>query len=278
MQAFAAAIVLQDNGTLIADVHSIMFAQWIIAICILIVLLALIGAALAAYLAVRGLQAKVDKLSKEAQAKATPLIAQGQDILGKVQGIIADLKPKIASVTTDVTHMTGVVKGEVDHITGIVKEQADHINGVVREQTDHINHVVREQTDHISGIVREQTDHISGIVNAKSDEIGATVSKINSTVQDVNAKSQAQVERVNGLVNDALKTTEQVSKTIQDGIKTPVMKIAEWVETAKTSMEGVSDKLSFLQDVKRKPEPSASPKAAGGPPPAPVSSVDKPKF
>ena len=37
MQALAAiAIVLQDNSTLIADVHSIMWAQWVLTACVLI--------------------------------------------------------------------------------------------------------------------------------------------------------------------------------------------------------------------------------------------------
>ncbi len=221
MQALGTvAIVFQDSSTLIQDVHSIMFAQWLMAICILIVLLALIGAALAAYLAVRGLQKKINQLSKEAQGRARPLIAQGQDILGKVQEVVADLKPKIASVTTDVTHMTGVVKGEVDHISGVVKEQVDHI---------------------------------SAIVTAKADEIGTTVTKLNGTVQelngtvqDVNGKTQAQVQRVNGMVSEALTTTENVSRSIQQGIKAPVIKVAGWVAAAKSGIEGLSEKIPFF--------------------------------
>ena len=97
MQALAAvAIVLQDNSTLITDVHSIMIAQWIISICILLVIIGLLAAVIAVVLVIRGLQAKVQKLSKDAQAKATPLIAQGQDLVGKVQAIVADLQPKMS--------------------------------------------------------------------------------------------------------------------------------------------------------------------------------------
>ena len=228
MQSLAAvAIVLQDNGTLIADVHSLMIAQWIMAICILLVVLGLIAAILAAVLVVRSVQKKVDKLSKEARSKAMPLIGQGQEILGKVQEIVADLKPKIASVTSDVTTMTGKVKGEVDHITGVVKEQVDHINGVVKGQVDHIN----------------------GIVTEKSDEISETVTRFNSTVQDVQGKTNEQVQRVNGIVSEALTTTEQVSRSIQEGIRVPVTKIAAWVNNAKTGIESFADRVPFLSQM-----------------------------
>lgn len=228
MQSLAAvAIVLQDNSTLIADVHSLMVAQWIMAICILVVVAGLLLAVLAAIVVVRVLQKKVEKLSKEARSKAMPLIGQGQQILGKVQEIVTDLKPKIASVTTDVTHMTGKVKGEVDHITGVVKEQVDHINGIVTGQVDHIN----------------------GIVTAKSDEISDTVTRFNSTVQDVNGKTHEHVQRVNGIVSEALTTTEQVSRSIQQGIRVPVDKIVGWVSNAKSGIESFADRVPFLSQM-----------------------------
>ena len=257
MQAITGvAIILQDNSTLIADVHSIMWAQWVLTACVLLVLIGLIGAVIAAVVVVRGLQKKVEKLSKEAQAKAMPLIGQGQDLLGKVQEIVADLKPKIASVTTDVTHMTGVVKGEVDHISTVVKEQVDHI----------------------SGVVKVQVDHISGIVNIKADEIAETVTRLNSTVQDVNGKTQSQVQRVNGIVSEALTTTESVSRSIQHGIKVPVVKIAGWVASAKSGIETLADKLPFLSQLMQDEKPAtksparpAGSSAIGGPPFVPAA-------
>ncbi len=253
MQALAAAaIVLQDNSTLTADVHSLMIAQWITAICILIVILGLLGTVLAVYLVVRGLQKKVEKLTKEAQAKAMPLIGQGQDLLGKVQEIIADLKPKIASVTADVTEMTGVIKGEVAHITEIVHAQADHISGIVHE---------------------------------KADEISATVTKVNTTVQDVNGKTKDQVQRVNGMVSEALTTTEHVSRSIQNGIKVPVLKVVGWVAAAKAGIETLAEKVPFLHQVTEvkpvpgpKPVISKDPDEYTGPPYIPSPSVNKPKF
>ncbi len=263
MQALAVAAVLQDNSTLIADVHSIMWAQWVLTACVLLVLLALLCAVIAAVVVVRGLQKKVEKLTKDAQARAMPLIGQGQDLLSKVQEIVADLKPKIASVTTDVTHMTGVVKGEVDHISAVVKEQVDRIS---------------EQVDHISGVVKVQVDHISGIVNVKADEIGETVTRLNSTVQDVNGKTQNQVQRVNGIVSEALTTTENVSRSIQHGIQLPVVKIAGWVASAKSGIETLTEKIPFLNHLMQDDKPAAKPSvsstgatAAGGPPFVPAA-------
>lgn len=263
MQALAGvAIILQDNSTLIADVHSIMIAQWILSICILLVVLGLVAAAIAAVLVIRGLQKKVEKLSKEAQAKAMPLIGQGQDLLGKVQEIVADLKPKIASVTTDITHMTGVVKGEVDHVSAVIKGQVDRIS---------------EQVDHISGVVKVQVDHISEIVSVKADEIGETVTRLNGTVQDVNGKTQSQVQRVNGMVSEALTTTENVSRSIQHGITLPIVKIAGWVASAKSGIESLAEKIPFLSQLmedKPAPKPPVRPvgsTAVGGPPFVPAA-------
>lgn len=245
MQALASvAIILQDNSTLIADVHSIMWAQWVLAGCVALIILGLLAAVIAVIVIVRSLQQKVEKLSKEAQSRARPLIGQGQDLLGKVQAIVADLQPKIASVTTDVTHMTGVVKGEVDHISAVVKGQVDHI---------------------------------SGIVTAKSDEIGETITRVNGTVQEVNGKTHEQVQRVNGMVSEALTTTENVSRSIQHGIQVPIVKIAGWVAAAKSSIETLADRIPFLsQMMQDDPTPMKSKArttepAAGGPPFVPAA-------
>ena len=232
MPALAAtAFFFQDNVGLAQDVHNLVIAEWIIAICILIILLGIIGAILGAYLAIKNVQRKIAAITKDAQNKAMPLVAQGQDLVGKVQEIVGDLKPKIASVSSDVTHISGVVRAKIDE---------------------------------------------AGQTFSKVNE---TVGQVNGTVQDVNGKAKSQVQRVNGMVTDALTTTEHVSQQIQHGIKVPVQKIAGWVAAAKVSLESLAARTPFASYfTTTSPRTSSGPRKAttvapGGPPFVPTSEV-----
>ena len=73
------AMLFQDTASLASDVHSLMIAEWIIAICILLVILVVAGAAIAAYAAIKNVQKKVEVATKTVQARALPLVGQGQD-------------------------------------------------------------------------------------------------------------------------------------------------------------------------------------------------------
>ncbi|MGI4829329.1 MAG: hypothetical protein ACRYFU_14225 [Janthinobacterium lividum] len=238
---FSVAMFFQDEVNLAHDVHSLMIAEWIIAGFVLLVLLGLLGAVVGVYLLVRKVEKKIEATTKTIQARAMPLIGQGQNIMGKVQEIVADLKPKIASVTDDVTHMSGVVKSKVDEIGEVVTK------------------VVGE---------------VSGTVTKVVGEVSETVTQVNGTVQDVNGKTKSQVQRVNGIVSDALAATENASRSIQHGIQVPIQKIVGWVATAKTSIEQLGDRMPFLnQMMGNKPEPKSSstrpgtarPATTGGP-------------
>ncbi len=252
------AMFFQDTASLASDVHSLMIAEWIIAICIVLVILVIAGAAIAAYVAIKNVQKKVENATKTVQARAMPLIGQGQDLLAKVQDIVGDLKPKIASVSGDVTHMSGVVKAKVDEISvAVSKVTAD----------------VTETVHKVSGQVGETVVKVSG-------QVGETVTQVNSTVQDVNGKTKAQVERVHGLVSEALNTTEEVSRSIQHGIRVPVDKIASWVIAAKNGIEGVVAKTPFGQKPEKPRPGSVTPirtttVAPGGPPFVPTSTDAK---
>ena len=163
----AFAMFFQDDLNLARDVHSLMIAEWIIAICILLVILGLIGAAIAILVVIRNVERKVENVTKTVQAKALPLVAQGQELMGKVQEIVADLKPKIASVSSDVQHMSGVVKTKVDEVgvvvTKVVGEVSDtvtKVNGTVQD----VNGKTQEQVQRVNGMVSEAlttTEHMS---------------------------------------------------------------------------------------------------------------------
>lgn len=231
MQALSAvAMFLQDNGTLAADVHSLVTAEWIIAGFCILLLVCLVVAAIVVLVIVGKVKKQINDLTRTVEAKAQPLLSKGQEIMGHTNEIIADLKPKIARVTSDLQPKIASVTSDVQHI--------------------------------------------SSLVRAKVDEAGQTFTQVNSTVQDVNAKGKAQVQRVNGMVSEALTATEQVSRSVQHGIKVPIQKIAEWVAAAKGGIETLVDKMPWAQHVvPKRPGPSATP---GRPVPVPTSTARQP--
>lgn len=228
------AMLFQDTASLASDVHSLMVAEWIIAIFCLLVIVAVLGAAIAGYVAVKSVQKKIDAVTKTVQARATPLIGQGQDLLAKVQGIVGDLQPKIASVSGDVTHISGVVKEKVDEISVVISKVSADVTDTVHKVTNQVG----ETVDKVSNQVGETVVKVSG-------QVGETVTQVNSTVQDVNGKTKAQVARVNGIVSEALNATEQVSHSIQHGVRVPIDKIASWVFAARNGIEGLVAKTPF---------------------------------
>lgn len=104
--------------------------------------------------------------------------------------------------------------------------------------------------------IRSVTDDVQSIsktVRAKVEEVGQTVSQINLTVQDTNAKTKAQVARVDGIVTGAMNTTHDVSQKIQAGIKYPVNQVAGLIAGIKTGLETLAKRSPFG---KTKPKPS----------------------
>src|SRR5579875_1523255 len=194
---------------------------------------------------------KVNSLIKLADAKAqpllaqaTPLVAKGKEIAGHVNDIVADLKPKIASVTSD-------LEPKIKAVTSDLQPKIASVTSDVQ--------------------------HISSVVRSKVDEAGLTFTKVNQTVagftetaKDANVKAKDQVQRVNGMVSEALTTTQQVSKQIQHGIKVPVEKIASWVTAAKIGIENLAEKVPFLNQTVGSKAPGGRGPVHAGTRPGPV--------
>lgn len=227
-----AFLLFQDAvASTASDVHLIAIFTGVIAICIVLVILVVAVGALVAYSKISKLSRDVSRLSKEAQAKAQPLITKGQQIAGHVNDIVGDLKPKIASISSDLQPKIASISSDAQHISSIVRSKVDEVGQTFTK----VNHTVQE---------------------------------VNGTVQDVNSKTKDQVERVNGMVSEALTTTQQVSKQIQHGIRVPVEKIASWVTAAKIGIENLADKLPFLPSMQ--PERPSQSRSGSGPRPVPV--------
>ena len=236
---FPAMLLFQDAGTMANDVHLIMICEVILTA---VVVLLLVGIAVAGLV----ILSKVTKLVKVADAKAqpllaqaTPLIAKSKEIAGHVNDIVADLKPKIAAVSADLQPKIASVTSDVQHISSVVRSKVDE-----------------------AGLTFTK-------INQTVEKVNETVQGYNVTAQDVNVKAKGQVERVNGMVSDALTTTQQVSKQIQHGIKVPVEKIASWVTAAKIGIENLSEKIPFLNQN----QPGARKPTTPRPGPVPVPPV-----
>lgn len=93
--------------------------------------------------------------------------------------------------------------------------------------------------------VSANVEQISYTVREKCDELGATLTQINRTVVDVNARTQVHVARVDGMVADALDTTAEVSRVVQDGIRTPVRQIAGIIAGFKAGIETLAKRSPF---------------------------------
>jgi uncharacterized protein YoxC len=93
--------------------------------------------------------------------------------------------------------------------------------------------------------VSENADHISTTVRVKVEELGATMSELNDTMREINGRTRAQVRRADGIVTDALQATEEISHTVQNGIKGPVKQIAGIIAGVRAAVETLVARSPF---------------------------------
>jgi uncharacterized protein YoxC len=126
--------------------------------------------------------------------------------------------------------------------------RVDGIANIVEQRTgpilDRTNELLRDLGPKIH-TVSTNVEQISYTVRAKIDELGQTVSELNQTVQEINGRTRAQVSRVDGIVTDALIATEEISATVQQGIRGPVKQIAGIVAGFKAGIETLIARSPF---------------------------------
>lgn len=93
--------------------------------------------------------------------------------------------------------------------------------------------------------VGESAEHISSTVRVKVDELGETMTELNATMRDINGRTRVQVQRADNIVSDALHATEEVSQTVQQGIRGPVKQVAGVVAGIKAAMETLVARSRF---------------------------------
>jgi hypothetical protein len=88
---------------------------------------------------------------------------------------------------------------------------------------------IQETTPKIK-IITDNLVETSHVVRAKAVEFDATAS-------DLNSKTRAQLDRVDGMVTSVLNTTNDISETVQRGIKLPVREFNGLVNGLKAGLD-----------------------------------------
>jgi uncharacterized protein YggT (Ycf19 family) len=104
--------------------------------------------------------------------------------------------------------------------------------------------LVRDLSPKITSI-STNVEQVSYTVRAKIDELGVTITQLNETVAEANGRTRAQVARVDGMVSEALDTSEEISRTVQQGIRTPVREIAAIIAGIKGAVETLINRSPF---------------------------------
>ena len=125
----------------------------------------------------------------------------------------------------------------VDGIADIVEKRT----GPMLDKTNQLLHELAPKVQSFS----ENAEQISYTVRAKVDELAVTVGELNDTVKEFNGRTRAQVVRVDGIVSDALGATEEISQTVQNGIKGPLRQIAGVIAGFKAGIETLIERSPF---------------------------------
>jgi hypothetical protein len=76
-------------------------------------------------------------------------------------------------------------------------------------------------------------------------QLSVTVAELNETVRGINGRARVQVVRADNIVSDALHATEEISQTVQNGIKGPVRQIAGVIAGLKAGIETLVARSPF---------------------------------
>jgi methyl-accepting chemotaxis protein len=128
----------------------------------------------------------------------------------------------------------------LNSVNGIAKEVKEHTAPLL----DKTHRLMVELTPKIHTL-SQNAEHISETVRAKMDELAVTVTQLNETVQQVNTRTRAHVIHADGIVDNALNAAEDISHTIQDGIRGPVRQIAGVIAGVRAGIEKLVERSPF---------------------------------
>jgi len=127
-------------------------------------------------------------------------------------------------------------------------KKVEHLSDSFDQKTTPVMLKATALLDDLSPKIRSvsaNVEQISYTVREKCDQFGETLSQINHTVNEVNARTRVHVVKVDGMVSEALETTEQVSRVVQEGIRTPVRQIAGIIAGFRAGLETLARRSPF---------------------------------
>ena len=133
-------------------------------------------------------------------------------------------------------------------LAGKLFVRVDKIANIVEQRTgpilDKTNALLLELTPKVTA-VSNNVEQISYTVREKIEELGGTVSQLNRTVQEIHGRTRVHVAHVDGIVTDALMATEEISQTVQDGIRGPVRQVAGVIAGFRAGIETLIARSPF---------------------------------
>jgi methyl-accepting chemotaxis protein len=138
----------------------------------------------------------------------------------------------------------GVFAAKLLHRVDGIAHEVHQRTGPMIDKTSQLVHDLGPKVQSLT----ENAEQISFAVRAKIDEVGETVSQINRTALEANARTRAHMARADGIVTDALNATEEMSHTIQDGIRAPVRQIAGVLAGFKAMIDTLISRSPFGKD------------------------------
>jgi len=136
----------------------------------------------------------------------------------------------VKGLNTTVEELKGKVLPLIDVATDISKTSQAMLN----DSAPKVKHITDNLVD------------ASDTLAETSKAARAAVQQFDSTLADVNMRTQRQVARVDGMVTAALTTTAEVAEAVSNGIRVPVQKIAVMVTQAKVVAEGLIAKFKSM--------------------------------
>jgi uncharacterized protein YoxC len=137
--------------------------------------------------------------------------------------------------------ISGAFAAKLLHRVDGIADMVEKKTGPILDKTNQMLHDLSPKVHSLT----ENAEQISYTVRTKVDELAATVSELNETVLEINGRTRMQVVRVDGIVTDALIATEEISQTVQNGIKAPVRQIAGVIAGLRAGLETLIERSPF---------------------------------
>jgi uncharacterized protein YoxC len=167
------------------------------------------------------------------------MVAIAMVVMAVAMIVVALVAVKAAQgLTATVEEMKGKVLPLIDSATEISKTS----QALLHDSAPKVKHI----TDNL--VIASDT------LAETSKSARAVVAQFDTTLTDVNLRTQRQVARVDGMVTAALTTTAEVAEAIGNGIRGPVQKIGAVLSQARYAAEGLLAKIKSMAG-SRGPDP-----------------------